>query len=104
LRVLETLEALMLTLTPEATAAVSILREQRGLPDTYGLRVFEGARDDGQRAVQLGFSEDPVEGDEVTESEGTRVFVDPTLARVLDDTVLDTEGSGQETRLVLHAR
>jgi iron-sulfur cluster assembly protein len=92
----------MLSLTPDATAVVTSMRRQRGLPDSYGLRIYEDSSDDGQHGVRLGFSAEPVDGDEIAESEGTRVFVDPAIAPALEDTVLDTEGSGDDTRLVLH--
>ena len=92
----------MLAITPEATVLVGAIRDQQRLPDTYGLRLYAGASDDGQRALHIGFTEEPAAGDEVTEGEGARVFVASEIAPALSDMVLDVESSGEEPRLVLH--
>jgi Fe-S cluster assembly iron-binding protein IscA len=92
----------MLVVTPEATAFVGSLLAENKLPETYCLRLSAGSSDDGQRAVQISFTEEPVAGDEVAGDETPRVFVAPEIAPVLDGTVLDVESSGDGSRLVLH--
>jgi Fe-S cluster assembly iron-binding protein IscA len=91
----------MLQLTPEANGVVRAMREERGIPDEYGLRVYSDSTDDGQQAIRLGFADEPFEGDKVTEDEAARVFVSPDLAEALDDIVIDVDQAGEETRLVL---
>jgi hypothetical protein len=97
----------MLQITPEATGVVRAMREERGIPDEYGLRVYSDTTDDGQQAIRLGFADEPFEGDQVNEGgagaaeEATRVFVSPDLAEALDDIVIDVDEAEAETRLVL---
>lgn len=93
----------MLQITPEATGVVRAMREERGIPDEYGLRVYSDTTDDGQQAIRLGFADEPFEGDQVNEgaAESTRVFVSPDLADALDEIVIDVDQAGAETRLVL---
>jgi Fe-S cluster assembly iron-binding protein IscA len=94
----------MLQITPEATGVVRAMREERGIPDEYGLRVYSDTTDDGQQAIRLGFADEPFEGDQITEApadENTKVFVSPDLADALDDIVIDVDEAGTETRLVL---
>ncbi|HEX6311992.1 MAG TPA: hypothetical protein VF152_10230 [Acidimicrobiia bacterium] len=91
----------MLQITPEATGVVRAMREERGIPDEYGLRVYSDSTDDGQQAIRLGFADEPFEGDQVTEGESARVFVSPDLAEALEDIVIDVDQAGEETRLVL---
>jgi Fe-S cluster assembly iron-binding protein IscA len=91
----------MLTLTPDATAAVARIRSQRGLPDEYGLRLYTSANADGRRSIQVQLVDAPIEGDEVAASNGANVFVAPELSDALDGRVLDATTEGAETRLVL---
>lgn len=91
----------MVQITQEATGVVQTMREQRGIPDDYGLRVYSDNTDDGQQAIRLGFADEPFEGDQVTEAESARVFVAPDLADALADVVIDVDEAGEETRLVL---
>ena len=94
----------MLEITPAASDVVQNLREQRGLPDGCGLRVYANT-DEGensQRAVRLGFADEPFAGDQVAEQDGERVFVAPEVADLLDGSILDVDGSGDDAKLVLH--
>ena len=51
--------------------------------------------------VQVGFVPGPAEGDQVTETEGTTLCVDPDLAEPLEHTVIDAEQTPQGPELVL---
>ncbi len=93
----------MLDITPEATDVVREIRDQRGLPEETGLRVFSDSADDGQQVVRLGFIEEPLAGDQVTGPDEARLFIAPELVDMLSDSVLDVEGNGAEQKLVLHA-
>ncbi|HVW35128.1 MAG TPA: hypothetical protein VHL53_21525 [Acidimicrobiia bacterium] len=87
----------MLQLTSTAAMTLAAAREEKGLPEHYGIRI-SAANSNGQSAYQLGFSERPQDGDDVTEVEGTRLFVAPDVAAPLDGAVLDVEETG---RLIL---
>ena len=81
----------MLTLTENATNAVStIVGQASGGPDG-GLRI---AAEPNSSDLGLMVAETPQPGDEVVEESGARVFLDDTAKSVLDDKVLDAEYQG----------
>ncbi len=87
-----------------STAAVSVLTQERAsqeLPESFGVRVFAQADETGQPALALAFSEEPLEGDQVTEQEGTEIYVAPELAEPLADSVLDVEDTPEGPQLTL---
>jgi Fe-S cluster assembly iron-binding protein IscA len=80
----------MLTLTEGAAEAVkSIVSSSPNLPETAGVRISEQKTGGGEAQFQLAVAESPLEGDEVIEEEGARVFLEPDAALDLDDKVLD---------------
>jgi iron-sulfur cluster assembly protein len=81
----------MLQCTPAAAATLDQVREEQGLPDTVGLRVYPAQSPDGQATLGLGFTEEPQAGDQVGEQHGTRLFVAPEIADQLSDMALDVE-------------
>jgi Fe-S cluster assembly iron-binding protein IscA len=89
----------VLTLTSDAVEAVrTIARASPGVPDA-GLRISPQAQADGQqRGIELSVVESALEGDEVIEDEGVRVFVDSELAPYLDDKVLDASVVGDQVQ------
>ena len=62
----------------------------------FGVRICT-AHSNGQSAYRLGFVEEPLAGDGVTEMDGTRVFVAPEAVEPLDGAVLDVAESGRLT-------
>jgi len=85
-------------------AAGSLLREARDaqeVPETFGVRVFAQADDDGQAALALAFTEEPAAGDQVTEQGGTEVYVAPELAEPLADQLLDVDETQDGPQLTL---
>src|SRR5205823_4281327 len=91
----------MLLLTPAAAAQVAEVRRTRGLSNDVGLRISGEARDGGGLAVGLAFADVPAAGDEVTEQEGTRVFLAPEVIEPLAAVALDVEQTADGTRLIL---
>lgn len=87
-----------------STSAVSVLEEARSaqeLPESFGVRVFAQADETGQPALALAFSEEPLEGDQVTEQDGTAIYVAPELAEPLAGSVLDVEETHEGPQLTL---
>lgn len=88
----------MLQLTSLAAATLTRTREQEGLPEHFGVRIFAApnpSSDSQQRAVfGFGFVEGPQDGDAVGETDGTPYYVAPEVADSLDDVVLDVAESG----------
>ncbi|HWG63110.1 MAG TPA: Fe-S cluster assembly protein HesB [Streptosporangiaceae bacterium] len=85
----------MLTLTDSAVTAIRNLTSQPELPDDTGLRIM--AQGEGAPAFQVALAENPVEGDQVIEAEGARVFLEPGAALALDDKSLDAQVDDQGT-------
>src|SRR2546423_14416536 len=79
----------MLQLTHDAATELADARRAQGLPDTCGIRVFGEPQAGDELAIGLTFAEVPAEDDEVTEREGTRLFVAPEVAAPLSSAALD---------------
>jgi Fe-S cluster assembly iron-binding protein IscA len=60
-----------------------------GGADGSGLRISADSDDDDGGALSLTVADEPVEGDAVIDEDGTRVFLEPAAAALLDDKVLD---------------
>jgi len=87
-----------------SSTAVSVLndaRESQEVPESFGVRVFAQPDETGQAALALAFAEEPVEGDQVTEQDGTDIYVAPELAEPLADSVLDVEDTPEGPQLTL---
>lgn len=90
----------MLQITRGAATFLSELRRGHDMPDTYGLRVFPESTAPGEVSIGLGFTDDPLDGDQVTEQDGLRVFVAPELAEPLGDAEIDVAGESGTPRIV----
>jgi Fe-S cluster assembly iron-binding protein IscA len=91
----------MLQLTHAAAAQLAEARQAEGFPETVGVRVFGERRAEGELAVSLTFAEVPAEDDQVTERDGTRVFVAPEVQGALESVALDVEQTADGSKLVL---
>jgi Fe-S cluster assembly iron-binding protein IscA len=77
----------MLELTDTATEVIRTIVDNSEMPAGSGLRV--AGPNDGQEGLTISTANTPHEGDQVVESEGARVFVEPTAAVMLGDSALD---------------
>lgn len=87
-----------------STSAVSILEEARAaqdVPESFGVRLFTNADDNGQGVLALAFTDQPASGDEVTEQDGTEIYVAPELAGPLADQRLDVQDTPTGPQLML---
>ncbi len=91
----------MLTLTDSAVTAIRNLTSQPELPDETGLRIM--SQEQGGPAFQVTLAESPVDGDQVIETEGARVFLEPVAAVALDDKVAGRAG-GRRGNCRVHTR
>ena len=80
----------MLQLTPQAAERISELRAQDHASSTNILRISQ-AYESRKPNVRISFVADPHEGDAVGESQGIRLCVDPAVADLLDEMVLDRQ-------------
>lgn len=89
----------MLTLTADARHAVRDVTRRAHLPDRGGLRIAPSA--ERAEAFEVSLVAEPVEGDEVIESDGARVYVEPHASAVLADQQLDAATSPEGTGFLL---
>ena len=89
----------MLALTDNARHAVQDIATRAGLPEEGGLRIAESSAQAGN--FELSLVPAPVEGDEIIEEGGARVFVEPTTATILADQKLDAAPSPEGTGFLL---
>ena len=89
----------MLTLTDNARHAVQDIAVRAGLPEEGGLRIAESEAKEG--GFELSLVPAPVEGDEVIDTGGVRVFVEPATSMVLADRKLDAAPSPEGTGFLL---
>ncbi|MGH7855923.1 MAG: hypothetical protein ACREQY_01235 [Candidatus Binatia bacterium] len=90
----------MLTMTHDAASIVDSAREEQGVPEDYGLRIYPQLTSDGV-TIGLSFASQPTEGDQVAVSEGQRIFVASELVDQLSDAVIDAHPTPDGTGLVL---
>ena len=88
----------MLTLTDNARLAVQDIAARAGLPEEGGLRIAESEQ---AGAFELSLVAEPVAGDEVIETGGARVYVEPSTSGVLADQALDAVPSAEGTGFLL---
>jgi iron-sulfur cluster assembly protein len=76
------------------TAAADAIRDLTGeLPDGAGLRVsLEKPGNGTEPEFALGVAAGPGEDDDVVETDGARVFLEPAVSGYFVDKVLDAEG------------
>lgn len=89
----------MLTLTENARTAVQNIAEQAGLPEDGGLRIAQSEQQAG--SFELSLVPGPVDGDQVIESEGTKVYVEPETSEALSDQQLDATATEDGTGFLL---
>jgi iron-sulfur cluster assembly protein len=81
----------MLTLTDSAKEMVREIVETGDATEGSGLRIATTEDADGEPGLRLEVATAPVEGDQVVDQDGTRVFLEPAAASLLDDKVLDVQ-------------
>jgi iron-sulfur cluster assembly protein len=83
----------MLALTQEAIEAVRDVLADDELPDAAGLRIST-LDTDGATELGLQLAPEPIDGDQVIDESGARLFLDESAATLLDDQVLDAVAHG----------
>jgi Fe-S cluster assembly iron-binding protein IscA len=81
----------VLTVTHEACKAIRTLTDQTPEPDTAGLRISVETDDGGAPQIALSLTGGPYPEDQVVDAEGANVFVEQTVAPLMDDKTLDAD-------------
>jgi len=82
----------MLAISPNVTEAISRALEGAAVPDGAGLRLATGVHSERGVAIEISFVTAAEPGDQVIETSApVDVFVEPVVAQVLEDQVLDAQ-------------
>jgi iron-sulfur cluster assembly protein len=76
----------MLTVTDNAATAIRDITSQEAVPPGSGLRI---ATEDGGDALVLSLVAEPLDGDQIIDAAGARLFLDRQAAALLEDKELD---------------
>ncbi|WFF08811.1 iron-sulfur cluster biosynthesis family protein [Micromonospora sp. WMMD1076] len=76
----------MLTMTDNAVLVIRDLAAQQDVADAGGLRI---AADPDAGSLSIELVPQPVQGDQVVDTEGARIFLDSDAAELLNDTSVD---------------
>mgnify|MGYP003702967217 CR=1 FL=1 len=79
----------MITITPAAAEKLSGVMDQKGLAESYALRVFVKGGGCGGMQYGMTFDDATREDDEVYEQHGMKVIVDPTSHFYIDGSNID---------------
>lgn len=93
----------MLQLTRQATIVLRDVRTQQDVPEHFGLRV-SASTSDSTTGLHLTFVEEPVSGDQVSESDGMKLFVASDLATPLSGLAIDVDMQSPASELGLTLR
>jgi Fe-S cluster assembly iron-binding protein IscA len=74
--------------TPEA---VEVLKRSLAMGDAKAVRLRAARELGGGLRVQVELAEEPLEGEEVVEVEGVRIFVDPAVSEAVPNAVVAVE-------------
>ena len=86
----------MLVLTEAAVEVVKSVTDTPQAPDSAGLRITQSAQEPASaNSLELAAAAEPGMNDQVVETSGARVFLDPPAAAYLDDKVLDAQVDGE---------
>ena len=89
----------MLTVTKKAAALLKAAKAAQGAAPEAGIRIRRGAAaEDSRERAAVGFTvvEQPSPGDEESEQNGLRIFVDEQLVEILDGRTLDVWNESDE--------
>jgi Fe-S cluster assembly iron-binding protein IscA len=90
----------MLQVTARAATLLKQERSQRGVPESFGLRIAQ-SESDSRSPVHLEFTEGPAPGDEVSETNGLLLFVASEIADPLTEQAIDTKEGDDGANLVI---
>lgn len=91
----------MLTVSPTAAEAITLLVENSEVPDSAGIRIAAGEPTEQGTPLSLSLVAEPQPEDEVIAEGEASVFLEPQAAQYLDEAVLDAEVHDGEVAFAL---
>jgi Uncharacterized conserved protein len=90
----------MLQMTPRAAELLNQIRSSSDIPSQAGVRVYAEQANGSEVSIGVGFIDQPVPGDQVSEQAGVKLFVAPEVAGPLENKMIDVAGENGESQLV----
>ncbi|HET8586687.1 MAG TPA: hypothetical protein VFM74_02310 [Candidatus Limnocylindria bacterium] len=90
----------MLQITHAAVDLLNQIRQGADIPTNAGVRVYPEQTSGDEVSIGIGFTDDPMPGDQISEQEGLRLFVAPEIAGPLDTTMIDVTRADGEAQLI----
>lgn len=91
----------MLQVSEAAINALQDARAAQDLSEDFGVRVFGESAPSGEIEVSIAFTEEPADGDTVTEQAGTPIYIAPEVAEPLAEAELDLAETPEGPGLVI---
>ncbi|MFW6091432.1 MAG: Fe-S cluster assembly protein HesB [Actinomycetota bacterium] len=92
----------MLTLTAGAVSVIREITGQPGLSEATGVRIASAIpTGNGMPSFEIGIADAPEPADQVVETGGVRVFLDPEASDAFRDKALDAEVNEGEVRFLI---
>lgn len=91
----------MLTLSPTASEAITLLVEHSDVSDSAGLRIAAGEPTEEGTPLSLSLVDEPEPDDQVVADGEATVFLEPQVVPFLDDAVLDAQVNDGEIAFAL---
>lgn len=79
----------MVRISSGAVALLEESRREQGIPESQGVRVYGEFDSEVGLQVRLAFTEDPRQGEEVIEQDGTEFYIAPEVVEPLQGAVVD---------------
>jgi Fe-S cluster assembly iron-binding protein IscA len=87
-------------MSPRAAQLLNEIRATSDIPAEAGVRVYAEQTTGDEVSIGVGFIDNPVPGDEVSERDGVKLFVAPEVAGPLGGTIIDVTHDDGESQLV----
>jgi iron-sulfur cluster assembly protein len=91
----------VLTLTDTAAEAVRQMAAGSGLEPDPGVRISPGPPTPEGTPLQIELAPEAQEDDQTVDQSGAHVYIEPQVAEVLDDKILDAAVEGDQIRFAL---
>ena len=90
----------MLQMTHKAAELLNQIRTTSDIPNEAGVRVYAEQASGDQVGIGVGFIDNPMPGDQVSEQDGVKLFVAPEVAGPLERTMIDVTRDNGESQLI----
>ncbi len=90
----------MLQMTDRAAELLNQIRTTSEIPDEAGVRVYAEQTTGEEVSIGVGFIDNPMPGDQVSEHQGVKLFVAPEVAGPLERTMIDVTRDNGESQLI----